>query len=51
MRRRLFLALATAAFPACASAQAIATREGYILAHDHGWVELAILYPAGSSPP
>jgi hypothetical protein len=29
--------------PGCASAQAIAPREGYILAHDHGWVELGIL--------
>jgi hypothetical protein len=41
---RFFLILAVLGIPGCAAAQqSVAPREGYILAHDHGWVELAIL--------
>ena len=41
--KRIALLIAVLGIPGCASAQAVAPREGYILAHDHGWVEIAIL--------
>jgi len=41
--KRIAMLLALVNAPGCASAQEVAPREGYILAHDHGWVELAIL--------
>ena len=37
------LLLAAAIIPGCATAQPVQPREAYILAHDHGWVELTIL--------